>query len=271
MKYMLYLQHQANMLSGGEHDASYFSHIASLSVIPANQSRQICLVCSLLSQFLIFSYKCVSGLSDLIVLLWKFARSNLIVPCLILQVAVTSKGVRLYFSVYPPSQLQQYNQQQAGYTQASQTFVSFWFPLLFSNHVHLHFHCFLQVSQADARPQCIRMVHVRFTPGVCPSSVYRDAPDGVYVSYTDNCQLYFVCGTLFMCAVDVCTLCCLTMTDSGTSVMATSNRNVVWAVSNLFHPNNAYFTENMVGIHCGCPVNSRFVCVIDCHQKHIYF
>ena len=43
--------------------------------------------------------------------------------------------------------------------------------------------------QVSVRPQCLRVAHVRFAPGVTPTSIYGDGPNGVSVVYADECRL----------------------------------------------------------------------------------
>lgn len=71
-------------------------------------------------------------------------------------------------------------------------------------------------SQFSVRPQCLRVAHVRFAPGVTPTSIYGDGPSGVSVAYTDES----------ICA------------------MATANRNTIFTFSNFFYPGTQYFVES---------------------------
>ncbi|VDM72800.1 unnamed protein product, partial [Strongylus vulgaris] len=78
-------------------------------------------------------------------------------------VAVTTKGVRIYFSVLArnvavPNAQGQYLSQIT----------------------------YKSLSQQEVRPQCLRVAHVRFSPGVTPTSIYRDTPQGVSIAYADQ-------------------------------------------------------------------------------------
>ncbi|EFO87357.1 CRE-NPP-8 protein [Caenorhabditis remanei] len=70
--------------------------------------------------------------------------------------------------------------------------------------------------QVSVRPQCLRVAHVRFAPGVTPTSIYGDGPNGVSVVYADES----------ICA------------------MATANRNTIFAFSNFFYPASPFFIES---------------------------
>ncbi|GMT24338.1 hypothetical protein PFISCL1PPCAC_15635 [Pristionchus fissidentatus] len=108
-------------------------------------------------------------------------------------VAVSSKGVRIYFSCMPKQQPRQ--QQQAYLNEMSPTQL---------------------MSMEECRPRCLRMLHVRLSPGICPSSLYSEAPQGVYAAQV----------------------------DSTLSVMTTTGRDVVFALSNLYHPQQDVETMN---------------------------
>uniref|UniRef100_A0A0K0CWC2 Nucleoporin_N domain-containing protein n=1 Tax=Angiostrongylus cantonensis TaxID=6313 RepID=A0A0K0CWC2_ANGCA len=105
-------------------------------------------------------------------------------------VAITVKGVRIYFSVLARS--------------------------------------VANLSQQEVRPQCLRVAHVRFSPGVAPTSIYLDTPQGVSVAYSDQSTVQFIYITM-----------------SGVCVMATANRHLVWALSDLYHPYKNIHCESM--------------------------
>ncbi|KAK5976218.1 hypothetical protein GCK32_008414 [Trichostrongylus colubriformis] len=109
-------------------------------------------------------------------------------------IAVTAKGVRIYFSVLARSVA---NSSQQGQYLSQMTYKS--------------------LSQQEVRPQCLRVAHVRFSPGVAPTSIYRDTPQGVSIAYADQ---------------SIC-------------VMATANRQLVWALSDLYHPHKNVYCESM--------------------------
>lgn len=107
-------------------------------------------------------------------------------------VATTAKGVRLYFSVStgPQSTMAMFN--NSGTPNERNR------------------------PQTSVRPQCLRVAHVRFAPGVTPASIYGDGPNGVSVVYADES----------ICA------------------MATANRNTIFAFSNFFYPSSQFFVES---------------------------
>ncbi|EGT53815.1 hypothetical protein CAEBREN_21777 [Caenorhabditis brenneri] len=105
-------------------------------------------------------------------------------------VATTAKGVRLYFSVST-------GLQNGGLINGAK--------VIDKNR-----------NQSSVRPQCLRVAHVRFAPGVTPTSVYGDGPAGVSVVYTNES----------MC------------------VMATANRNTIFTFSNFFYPATQVFVES---------------------------
>ncbi|CAD6193604.1 unnamed protein product [Caenorhabditis auriculariae] len=73
------------------------------------------------------------------------------------------------------------------------------------------------LTQYEVRPQCLRVAHVRFSPGITPTSIYGNAPNGVTVAFVNE------------------TIC----------AMATANRNTVWGLSNYFYPAARIFCESM--------------------------
>ncbi|UMM31334.1 hypothetical protein L5515_012851 [Caenorhabditis briggsae] len=109
-------------------------------------------------------------------------------------VATTAKGVRLYFSVStgPQNTVGQINN---------------------NGKVNERFQ---NRPQTSVRPQCLRVAHVRFAPGVTPTSIYGDGPNGVSVVYNDES----------ICA------------------MATANRNTIFTFSNFFYPATQCFVES---------------------------
>ncbi|RCN50020.1 hypothetical protein ANCCAN_03849 [Ancylostoma caninum] len=109
-------------------------------------------------------------------------------------VAVTAKGVRIYFSVLARN-ISVPNPQGQYLSQIT----------------------YKSLSQQEVRPQCLRVAHVRFSPGVAPTSIYRDTPQGVSIAYADQ---------------SIC-------------VMATANRQLVWALSDLYHPHTKVYCESM--------------------------
>ncbi|EYC31518.1 hypothetical protein Y032_0004g2199 [Ancylostoma ceylanicum] len=109
-------------------------------------------------------------------------------------VAVTTKGVRIYFSVLARN-ISVPNPQGQYLSQIT----------------------YKSLSQQEVRPQCLRVAHVRFSPGVAPTSIYRDTPQGVSIAYADQ---------------SIC-------------VMATANRQLVWALSDLYHPHAKVYCESM--------------------------
>ncbi|KAK6045622.1 hypothetical protein COOONC_16873, partial [Cooperia oncophora] len=109
-------------------------------------------------------------------------------------IAVTAKGVRIYFSVLARNVA---NSNQQGQYLSQMTYKS--------------------LSQQEVRPQCLRVAHVRFSPGVAPTSIYRDTPQGVSIAYADQ---------------SIC-------------VMATANRQLIWALSDLYHPHKNVYCESM--------------------------
>ncbi|WKY04656.1 hypothetical protein Q1695_005570 [Nippostrongylus brasiliensis] len=109
-------------------------------------------------------------------------------------IAVTTKGVRIYFSVLARNVAASNAQGQ-----------------------YLSQMNYKSLSQQEVRPQCLRVAHVRFSPGVAPTSIYRDTPQGVSIAYADQ---------------SIC-------------VMATANRQLVWALSDLYHPNKNLYCESM--------------------------
>ncbi|CAI4231980.1 unnamed protein product [Auanema sp. JU1783] len=104
-------------------------------------------------------------------------------------VAVTSKGVRIYFSVL---------ERKVGFYGRNDQGVY---------HKNL--------TQEEARVQKLRVAHIRFAPGVVPSSVYGQGMQGVSVAYADH------------------SLC----------VMATVNRKIVWSMSDLYFPHSKFLRE----------------------------
>lgn len=110
-------------------------------------------------------------------------------------VATTVKGVRLYFSVSAGQQ------NVVGQMNGNAKL----------NEKHIQ-----NRSQHSVRPQCLRVAHVRFAPGVTPTSVYGDGPTGVSVVYANES----------ICA------------------MATANRNTIFAFSNFFYPATQFFVES---------------------------
>ncbi|GMR48011.1 hypothetical protein PMAYCL1PPCAC_18206, partial [Pristionchus mayeri] len=121
-------------------------------------------------------------------------------------VAVTSKGVRLYFSCLPkqpPSQ---------------QPYLNDWSRSPW-------------MSMEECRPVCLRLIHVRLSPGICPSSLYSQAPQGVYAAQV----------------------------DSTLSLMTTAGRDIVFALSNLYHPMQDVETMNELTIdgHVWAMTNER--------------
>uniref|UniRef100_A0A1I7X780 Nucleoporin_N domain-containing protein n=1 Tax=Heterorhabditis bacteriophora TaxID=37862 RepID=A0A1I7X780_HETBA len=116
----------------------------------------------------------------------------------IYEIAITTKGVRIYFSVVARNvaYLSGHGQYLSQLTSKS-------------------------LSQQDVRPQCLRVAHVRFSPEVAPTSIYRDAHRGVSIAYADQ---------------SIC-------------VMATTNRHIVWALSDIFHPNTKVYCESMNDLH----------------------
>ncbi|CAI2351653.1 unnamed protein product [Caenorhabditis sp. 36 PRJEB53466] len=106
-------------------------------------------------------------------------------------VATTVKGVRLYLSV---------TTRQTAVPLASQ-----------NGKIHDK-----NVPQSTVRPQCLRVAHVRFAPGVAPSSIYGDGPSGVSVVYSDES----------ICA------------------MATANRNTIFTFSNFYYPAAKFYVES---------------------------
>ncbi|CAL2042160.1 unnamed protein product [Caenorhabditis brenneri] len=108
-------------------------------------------------------------------------------------VATTAKGVRLYFSVST-------GLQNGGLINGAK---------VIDKDVQNR-------NQSSVRPQCLRVAHVRFAPGVTPTSVYGDGPAGVSVVYTNES----------MC------------------VMATANRNTIFTFSNFFYPATQAFVES---------------------------
>ncbi|XGW31805.1 hypothetical protein V3C99_010182 [Haemonchus contortus] len=109
-------------------------------------------------------------------------------------IAITTKGVRIYFSVLARSVA---NSNQQGQYLSQMTYKS--------------------LSLQEVRPQCLRVAHVRFSPGVAPTSIYRDTPQGVSIAYADQ---------------SIC-------------VMATANRQLIWALSDLYHPHKHVYCESM--------------------------
>lgn len=107
-------------------------------------------------------------------------------------IATTAKGVRLYFSV--STNLPEINGQPNSTAKVYDKFR----------------------SQSSVRPHCLRVAHVRFAPGVTPTSIYGDGPTGVSVVYADES----------ICA------------------MATANRNTIFTFSNFFHPAAPHFVES---------------------------
>lgn len=131
-------------------------------------------------------------------------------------VATTVKGVRLYFSVT---------------TGPQNTFGQI------NNNGKLNER---NRSQYAVRPQCLRVAHVRFAPGVTPTSIYGDGPSGVSVAYTDE----------------------------STCAVATANRNTIFTFSNFYYPGTQYFVESAtecdisghvweIETITNCKVNSR--------------
>ncbi|ETN83208.1 hypothetical protein NECAME_07506 [Necator americanus] len=109
-------------------------------------------------------------------------------------VAVTTKGVRLYFSVLARNVALPNTQGQ-----------------------YLSQITYKSLSQQEIRPQCLRVAHVRFSPGIAPTSIYRDTPQGVSIVYVNQ---------------NIC-------------VMATANRQLVWALSDLYYPHTKVYCESM--------------------------
>ncbi|VDM64036.1 unnamed protein product [Angiostrongylus costaricensis] len=93
----------------------------------------------------------------------------------------------------------------------------------------VNFFIFQNLSLQEVRPQCLRVAHVRFSPGVVPASVYLDTPQGVSVAYSDQSTLQFVLLSQLL----------------GVCVMATANRHLVWALSDLYHPHKNIHCESM--------------------------
>ncbi|VDK54244.1 unnamed protein product, partial [Cylicostephanus goldi] len=101
-------------------------------------------------------------------------------------VPITTKGVRIYFSVLArtvpaPNQQGQYLSQITS-----------------------------KLSSTQVSIECLRVAHVIFSPGLAPTSVYRDTPQGVSIAYADE---------------SIC-------------VMATASRQLVLALSDLYHPHS---------------------------------
>uniref|UniRef100_A0A1I7TPY0 Nucleoporin_N domain-containing protein n=1 Tax=Caenorhabditis tropicalis TaxID=1561998 RepID=A0A1I7TPY0_9PELO len=111
-------------------------------------------------------------------------------------VATTAKGVRLYFSLTTGTRT----------TPDGQTNLN---AKIYDKYLQNR-------NQLSVRPQCIRVAHVRFAPGVTPTSIYGDGPSGVSVVYADES----------ICA------------------MATANRNTIFTFSNFFYPATQYFVES---------------------------
>ncbi|CAB3405853.1 unnamed protein product [Caenorhabditis bovis] len=72
------------------------------------------------------------------------------------------------------------------------------------------------VIQSEVRPQCLRVAHVRFAPGVTPTSIYGDGPNGVSFAYVNE------------------TFC----------AMATANSHSIYVFSNFFYPTARTFIES---------------------------
>ncbi|CAJ0914543.1 unnamed protein product, partial [Mesorhabditis belari] len=114
--------------------------------------------------------------------------------------AVTARGVRLYFSVLP----KQAQPPQGQYV------------------------AHLSMSQMEARPICLRICHIRFAPGLCPTSTYRDPADGAYMSQASN----------------------------STCILAThpQGRFMLFAISDLYHPASRSFVETISEFMLNGPV-----------------
>ncbi|PAV70686.1 hypothetical protein WR25_06751 [Diploscapter pachys] len=118
-------------------------------------------------------------------------------------IAVTAKGVRIYFSVL---------KRPLAYTGP---------PVRNSaDGQYLTQVAYKNISKADVRPQTLRVAHIRFAPGVVPSSIYKDTPQGVSIAYADE----------------------------GLCAMSTAHRKIIWALSDLFYPNLAIYVESMTDL-----------------------
>ncbi|CAI5449360.1 unnamed protein product [Caenorhabditis angaria] len=119
-------------------------------------------------------------------------------------VATTVKGVRMYLSVLSRN-LNNTGGFMGGYQNTNNA------QRAQQQNVVSRYHL-----QSEVRPQCLRVAHVRFAPGITPTSIYGDGPAGVSVVYADE------------------TIC----------AMATADRNVVFAFSNLMYPSSSLFVES---------------------------
>lgn len=158
---LYFLQSQANLLTQYGHEDNSFSHIVSIVALTAHQSNQLNLV-----SFYIF----------------------LFVQCMF-QVAITSKGVRLYFSVV---------ERRVGFSDGHGFMVSVCSSFLILSIVQA-------ASQQEVRVQKLRIAHVRFAPGVVPASVYGNSPHGVSIAYADQGILFdFIIHSLYLLLRNFC-------------------------------------------------------------------
>ncbi|PAV68482.1 hypothetical protein WR25_06972 [Diploscapter pachys] len=132
-------------------------------------------------------------------------------------IAVTAKGVRIYFSVLkrPLAYTGQPVRNSADGQYLTQV-------------------AYKSISKADVRPQTLRVAHIRFAPGVVPSSIYKDTPQGVSIAYADEGRL--------------CLIVVISLFFAGLCAMSTAHRKIIWALSDLFYPNLAIYVESMTDL-----------------------